>query len=233
MGSAVRAVLFDLDDTLLDGVAAAGAGIDGLLARCPPPPPARPAALRAWDTAFDQHFPRFLRGEVTHAESQAARLRAWAELTAVAVPDGAELDWYGYYVAAYQAAWAAYADVAPCLGALGGFRLGVITNGDGRQQRAMLAALGLADAFEVVIISGDAGFAKPDPRIFRLAASRLGLATGDCLLIGDNRATDIAGALGAGMRAVWLNRRAAPAAGDGVPELATLAGLPDLLAALP
>ncbi len=122
--------------------------------------------------------------------------------------------------------------MAPCLGALAGFRLGVITNGDGTQQRAKLAAIGLGESFEVVIASGDAGFAKPDPRIFRLAASRLGLAPGECLLIGDNPDTDIAGALGAGMRAVWLNRTAAPAAVDAVPELTTLAGLPPLLAAL-
>jgi putative hydrolase of the HAD superfamily len=231
MGSAVQAVLFDLDDTLMDSFAAARAGLDGLLARCPPPRPDRAAARRAWDTAFDQHFPRFLRGELTHAESQTARLRAWADMMAVAIPAGAEHDWYAHYLASYEAAWVPFADVAPCLEALAGFRLGVITNGDGGQQRAKLAALGLGTAFEVVIVSGDAGFAKPDPRIFRLAAGRLGLALGDCLLIGDNRDTDIAGAAGAGMHPVWLNRRAAPAAGDGVPELATLASLPPLLAA--
>jgi putative hydrolase of the HAD superfamily len=233
MGNAVRAVLFDLDDTLMDGTAAAEAGIDGLLARCPPPPPDRAAAVAAWDAAFRLTFPRYLSGELTHEESYATRMRAWADAMTVAIPAGAEMAWCEYYLAGYQAGWAAFADVAPCLGALGGFRLGVITNGYGGQQRAKLAALGLDGRFEVVIASGDAGFAKPDPRIFRLAASRLGVAPGDCLMVGDNPDTDVAGALGAGMRAVWLNRRADPAARDGVPELATLAGLPRLLGLSP
>jgi putative hydrolase of the HAD superfamily len=230
MGSAVRAVLFDLDDTLMDGHAASEAGLDGLLARCPPRD--REAARRAWDAAFDRYFPRFLGGELSHTATRAARMRFWADEMAVAVPADAELTWYGYYMAGYQAAWAAFGDVAPCLGALAGFRLGVVTNGDGCQQRAKLAAIGLDESFEVFIASGDAGFAKPDPRIFWLAASRLGVTPGECLLIGDNPDTDIAGALGAGMRAVWLNRGAAPAAGHPVPELTTLAGLPALLAAL-
>jgi putative hydrolase of the HAD superfamily len=109
---------------------------------------------------------------------------------------------------------------------LAGVRLGVITNGDGRQQRAKITALGLEDAFEVVICSGDAGFAKPDGRIFALAAARLGLSPDRCLFVGDRRDTDALGALAAGMSALWLNRKGAVAPDELVGEIRSLHELP-------
>src|SRR6202030_2055519 len=63
MTDACRAVLFDLDDTLLDGDAAWRAGVGKLLARCPQV--AHDVAISAWETAFHEHFPPFLAGELT------------------------------------------------------------------------------------------------------------------------------------------------------------------------
>ncbi len=188
MFDAVEAVLFDLDDTLLDGDAAWRSGMDRLLVRCPWVE--RAAAFRAWEAAFREHFPRYLAGALTFEESRVARIRSWAERVPVTVEAGAELSWFGDYLAGHEAGWIAFDDVASCLSALGSLRLGVITNGDGDQQRAKLAALGLGPVFEVVIASGDAGCAKPDPRIFDLAAARLGLPPGRCLFVGDRRDTD-------------------------------------------
>jgi putative hydrolase of the HAD superfamily len=223
----VRAVLFDLDDTLLDGDRAWRSGMDTLLARCPHVD--RTAAFHAWQAAFQEHFPRYLAGELTFEQSRVARIRSFAGLLDVTVGTGGELAWFDDYLAGYEAGWTAFGDVAPCLSALAGLRLGVITNGDGDQQRAKLAALDLAALFEVVIVSGDAGCAKPDPRIFHLAAGRLGLAPEQCLYVGDRRDSDALGARAAGMHAVWLNRRAASAPDDAVQEIATLAELAALL----
>jgi putative hydrolase of the HAD superfamily len=227
MNPGIEAVLFDLDDTLLDGTAATAAGMRGLLARCPAG--SFEAALAAWDEAFDEHFPRYLRGEVTMAESRAARIRAWAGRLGIAVEAGAEPAWYEWYRVGYEAGWARFADVAGCLDALAGLRLGVITNGDGAQQRAKVAALGLDGRFAAVIISGDAGFAKPDPRIFRLAAEGVGVPPERCLFVGDNRPGDAVGARAAGMTGVWLNRRGEPAPDDVVPQISSLAELPGLV----
>lgn len=223
----IEAALFDLDDTLLDSDAAWQAGVDALLGRCPHVD--RTAALEAWSETFSAIFDRFLAGEISLEASRAARLRAWADVLAVEVAAGAELDWFGDYQAGYEASWAAYDDVAGCLAALDGFRLGVITNGDGEQQRAKLAALGLAGRLEVIVVSGEAGFAKPDPRIFRLAAERLGLAPERCFYTGDRLDIDARAAQAAGMRAAWLNRLGRPPAGGGITEITTLAQLPALL----
>jgi putative hydrolase of the HAD superfamily len=225
----IEAVLFDLDDTLLDGTAAAESGLRALLARCPAV--SWEAAVVAWDEAFAEHFPPYLRGEVTMAQSRAARIRAWAARLGIPVGAGSEPDWFGWYLAGYEAGWAGFGDVAGCLGALSGLRLGVITNGDGEQQRAKLAALGLDGRFEAVIVSGEAGFAKPDARIFELAAASVGVPVERCLLVGDNRAGDAVGAQAAGMAGVWLNRRAEAAPDDEVPQIASLAELPALVRA--
>jgi putative hydrolase of the HAD superfamily len=232
--TAFDAVLFDLDDTLLDADTAWRSGIARLLTRCPQVD--RDAARLAWDTAFKRHFPLYLAGEMTFAEHQAARIRSWATLVDVPVPTGAELDWFGDYLAGYSAAWTAFADVAPCLTALAGMRFGVITNGESVQQRAKIAALGLTEAFAVVVASGDIGIAKPDPRIFRHAVRQLGTVPDRCVFVGDRRDTDALAAAAAGMKGVWLNRTfgeqvagAAPPAGEEIPEIATLAELPMLL----
>jgi putative hydrolase of the HAD superfamily len=230
MSDAIDAVLFDLDDTLLDGEAAWRSGVNRVLLRCPEV--AAPAALQAWETAFAEHYPRYLAGEMTQQECQAARIRSWAALLAVTVDAGTEMSWFGDYQEGYEAGWAAFGDVAACLSDLDGVRIGVVTNGDSEMQRAKLDTLGLGAAFEVVVASGDIGIAKPDPRIFHHAARQLRLPPTRCLYVGDRRDTDALAALGAGMTAVWLNRRGGVAPDGRVPQIATLSALPSLVRVL-
>ena len=79
------AVLFDLDDTLLDGAAAWRAGVARLCARCPGLEPI--VALDAWQAAFDAHFDRFLAGETTAEVMRAGRIRTWSDLVAATVAE--------------------------------------------------------------------------------------------------------------------------------------------------
>jgi HAD superfamily hydrolase (TIGR01509 family) len=67
-----------------------------------------------------------------------------------------------------------------------------------------VAAPGIRDLLDVVVVSGDVGVVKPDPEIFLLAASRLGLEPGEILFVGDNSRADIAGAAAVGMRTAWV-----------------------------
>jgi putative hydrolase of the HAD superfamily len=85
-----------------------------------------------------------------------------------------------------------------------GFRLGVVSNSDGRAASA-LEACGLLDFFEVVIDSGAVGVEKPDPRIFALALDRMGLAPGEALYVGDLYEVDVVGARAAGLEVVLLD----------------------------
>jgi putative hydrolase of the HAD superfamily len=86
------------------------------------------------------------------------------------------------------------------------YRLGVVTNGIDRVQRARLAASGLAPFFDAVVTSQSCGFAKPDPRILHVALDAMGVRPRHAVYVGDDPATDGAAARAAGVRFVWMDR---------------------------
>ncbi len=91
-----------------------------------------------------------------------------------------------------------------------GIALVVVSNSEGRLAE-LLAEIGLASLFPVIIDSGRLGIEKPDRRIFDHALAQLGRAPDDPaprVHIGDSYTADIAGALGAGWKAVWYGRQA-------------------------
>ncbi len=89
-----------------------------------------------------------------------------------------------------------------------GHTLVVVSNSEGRLAE-LLAEIGLADLFTVVVDSGRFGIEKPDPRIFQHALA--GLPVGEPPVhVGDSWSADIAGALAVGWRAIWYGRRAVP-----------------------
>lgn len=78
-----------------------------------------------------------------------------------------------------------------------GLKLGCVTNKAGRFTEPLLAATGLAPYFEVVVSGDDVARKKPAPDALLLAASRLGVAPGEAWMIGDS-ANDVASARAAG-----------------------------------
>ena len=100
-----------------------------------------------------------------------------------------------------------------------GLGLAVVSNFD-RRLPALLDALGLGVYLATVVLPSDAGAAKPDPRIFRLALERLGASAEQALFVGDDASRDLAGARAVGIRAAHVD------------DLATLADLPDRIGEL-
>ena len=91
-----------------------------------------------------------------------------------------------------------------------GWTLGIVTNGTTDHQLAKIERTGLAGLVDGWVVSEEVGYAKPDPRIFRIAARRCGLAdasawAADSWMVGDHAPADIAGARAAGLRSVWLD----------------------------
>jgi putative hydrolase of the HAD superfamily len=86
------------------------------------------------------------------------------------------------------------------------FRLALITNGAPDIQGTKIDGSNLAGFFETIIISGDHGFGKPDLRIFQLALERLKVTPHEAVMIGDSLNRDVAGARDAGIRTIWINR---------------------------
>jgi putative hydrolase of the HAD superfamily len=100
-----------------------------------------------------------------------------------------------------------FADVPKSLATLRdlGVPVGLITNGAGTQ-RELINALGITGLFDSIVVSGEHAVAKPDCAIFDLACAELGVAPEGTWHVGDSLEADIAGALGAGISAVWVNR---------------------------
>lgn len=113
------------------------------------------------------------------------------------------------------------------------YRLGLLSNyPSGDTIRASLAKEKLASHFDAVVISGDVGFIKPHPIMFRTALEELGVRADEALVVGDNWLADIQGAKRAGMYAAltvqWEEaERFEPQPGDIEPDF-TIAGLSEL-----
>ena len=165
---------------------------------------AHPAGPRGW-------WKRFLERFCEHLEAPEPSPFAAAEL---------------YHRFATPEAWEVYPEVPGVLASLrsAGLRLGVISNWDPRLPD-LLEQLDLARYFDAVVYSSAVGVEKPDRRIFLHTVGRLRVPPGTALHIGDGRLEDVEGALGAGLRALHLDRV------RGAGDLRDLSRLPVLLTA--
>jgi putative hydrolase of the HAD superfamily len=109
-----------------------------------------------------------------------------------------------------------------------GYRVGVVSNADGRVE-ALFDRVGLTPYVEFVIDSHTVGVAKPDPRIFRMGADRLGVAAEQCLYVGDLYAVDVLGARAAGLRPLLLDPFERHADWQDVDRIRTVVELPGWL----
>ncbi|MFB9328087.1 HAD family hydrolase [Paenibacillus aurantiacus] len=103
--------------------------------------------------------------------------------------------------------WQAYPFVADILQWLKerDYGVGLISNWD-HTARIVLEENGLASYFDHIVVSSEVNMAKPDTRIFQLAAQNAGVLPEHCLYIGDNYYDDVAGSVRAGMAACLVNR---------------------------
>jgi FMN hydrolase / 5-amino-6-(5-phospho-D-ribitylamino)uracil phosphatase len=96
-----------------------------------------------------------------------------------------------------------YEDALPALKLLSArYPLVSLSNGN-----AQLDLVGIAHYFQAAVSAKSEGVAKPDARIFQAAARAAGVKPEEVLHVGDDAALDALGALDAGMQAVWLNRQ--------------------------
>jgi FMN hydrolase / 5-amino-6-(5-phospho-D-ribitylamino)uracil phosphatase len=201
MLSDVRAIAFDLDNTLWD--------VEPVLERAE-------QCLAVW---LQEHCPRIA---LSREEMRSARERlasrephnahdvSYLRLTALA----AHAREHGYderlAAQAFEVFLAArneveiFADVAPALARLRRrYALASLSNGN-----ADLARIGLGTAFSVSLNAGQIGAAKPERRCFERLAQELLLPAAAIAYVGDDPCLDIEAARAAGLRTVWMNRRA-------------------------
>ncbi|GIG60693.1 HAD family hydrolase [Longispora fulva] len=225
-GRRVSAVLFDVDQTLTDYESSARAGIIAHCAELGVPSPRLPAAAGLWFRLEQEHFPRYLAGELTFADQR--RHRALGMRRALGGRGPGDPDaWFAAYLVHYEANLALFDDVPGCLDALSGLTLGVISNNDVDYTRTKLALTGIADRFAIAVGRDTYGAAKPSPVIFGSTCAALGVSAAETVYVGDSLPFDAQGATDAGLTGVWLDRSC------GLPrfarQISTLAELPGLL----
>lgn len=110
-----------------------------------------------------------------------------------------------------------------------GLRLALVSNGRVAVQSAKLASLGFSALLDAILISEAEGLRKPDAALFRRALQTTGLAAHETIHVGDHPVNDVAGAQGAGLRAVWLRDDHWPEPPGADAVIASLAQLPGLL----
>ena len=121
-----------------------------------------------------------------------------------------------------------YDDVLPALERLrGAYRLFTATNGN-----ADLTQIGLAHYFERRIAARQVGALKPDPIIFQKVVVGSDLALEEVAFVGDDPVMDVAGSTAAGMLGIWLNRDGSPWPEHLEPPGATITSLDEIGALL-
>ena len=85
-----------------------------------------------------------------------------------------------------------------------GLRIGLLTNGAASLQREKIEASGLGMFFDAAVVSGEIGTGKPEPEIFRHLLERLGVAPSASLMVGNSLARDVVGGRRAGLATCWL-----------------------------
>jgi len=88
-----------------------------------------------------------------------------------------------------------------------GCRLALLTNGSADMQRNKINRFGLADLFDLILIEGELGFGKPDPRVYERALDSLGVGPTDSWMVGDNLEWDVAQPQRHGIYAIWVDAR--------------------------
>jgi putative hydrolase of the HAD superfamily len=98
-------------------------------------------------------------------------------------------------------------------------RLALVTNGAPDVQREKLGRAALTHYFAAIVISAELDVGKPDPRIFTAALDAIGATADAAVMIGDSLPRDIRGAHNAGLRSIWVDRgEVVSKPGDAVPD---------------
>jgi len=216
----LRAVLFDIDDTLFSTTQFAGLARRNAVRAMVQTGLDLPEdvvlkeleeVLAEFSSNYDHHFDQLLR-----------RLR----------PKALESVNPALIVAAGVAAYhdtkfrelKPFEDVIPLLSALrsAGVITGIITHGWTIKQAEKIVRLGLVPHLEkrAVFISDQLGISKPNPKIYALALRDLGLLAPEAMYVGDSLSHDVTPPKSLGMKAVWARRasRFKPGPGDAKPD---------------
>lgn len=224
----ITTVFFDLDDTLFDHQYSRRCGLGGLRRMYPA---LMAADIHSMELFHEQliwsDYPRVLSGEIPIQDAMTQRICTLCMHFGVRLEPAEIPDAIRQYDSLYRDNRRA---VPGCHGLLEALheevRVGIITNGFSGLQREKIAVCGIGPFIDILVISEEAGYRKPDKRIFAQALGLAGSGPEESLFIGDSWNIDILPASASGIKAVWLNRYGNPCPDRSVArEITSYAGL--------
>jgi putative hydrolase of the HAD superfamily len=227
----IRAIGFDLDNTLFDHREAATRGLELLIDEKGWKYINDLSVGSEWHRLEDHFFAQYVAGTMTLMEHRRARMRGLLASTDVFV-ENRDLDaLWDDYLRHYSNSWVAYPDVTSVLSSLkaAGYKLAVLTNGQQAQQEAKLAAMGLTELFETCLAIGTVDALKPNRQAFEHLCRVLECDAEEVLFVGDDLDYDVRASINAGLKGVWLNRSGLNAPEDITSQITSLNALRGVL----
>ncbi len=231
----IRAVIFDLDDTLYDYKT-----LDREAGRR-----VRELVCKRLDISADRYEEAFLYGRSMTKErlgdmAASHNRMLYFQKTLEYLnckPLSLSLQMYETYWGTFLTQMELYPGVRALLDRLHEreIRVGVCTDLTAHIQHRKLEALGLADDIDCMVSSEEAGREKPAPEIFALCLEKLGLRPAQVCFVGDDYRRDVMGAAAAGMRVVWFRpdqgtvQKSGAEDYDVITDYKQMGSLPDIL----
>lgn len=199
---AYQAILFDLDGTLIDHYQATSDAVAhwSILAGAEPD-------VERWFELENRWFTAYEQGELSIQEQRRVRVREYLQQPRVS--DETADSMFQEFISVYFDHIQPYADALSALeqALVTGAKVGILTNGTKEIQQQKLQRAGLNLPGVELLASSDLGFSKPDPRCYQAALERLGVEASGTIMVGDNYANDVQGAVACGLTARHLDRR--------------------------
>ncbi len=193
----ISAVLFDLDETLLNRTASVAAFLNDQHKRFAGD--IGKVDMNVWRRRF---FELDQKGRVQKSIVYPAILKEFGGNAAAA---SVLFEDYKKRCCAFAQAFPGMREMLTALRSRG-IKLGIVTNGETVIQTPNIEALDLPTLMDAILISEEEGLRKPDVALFHRAAERLAVRPEQCLFVGDNPEVDIVGAHRAGMATAWFNQ---------------------------
>jgi putative hydrolase of the HAD superfamily len=207
----VKALLVDLDDTLLDYSGDVDRSWAEACSACCAPAELDAATLVA---AIAETRRWFWDDPERQRRERKNMLGAWEHIvefalerlgrTAPGLPAAIARD----FAARRRARMRLFPEALECLTALRrrGVPLALVTNGDATQQRDKIERHGLGGFFDAILIEGEFGVGKPEESVYRHVLRALGAAPAEAWMVGDHLEWDVGAPQRLGLTGVWIDR---------------------------
>ncbi|RPI13906.1 MAG: HAD family hydrolase [Ignavibacteriae bacterium] len=205
----IKAILFDLDDTLFDHRGSSRTALNQL----------KNSHLCFSNVSLDEierhhlkmleeiHINKVLTGLITVPEARRERIRSLFKLANFEI-DETQLEKYAaFYKSCYENSWQAVPGSIELLRELKKkYKIGVISNNLMEEQKRKVLRCGFTGLIDELVVSDEYKINKPDKRLFKILLDKLGVKAEEAILIGDAWEADIIGAANARIKTIWFNR---------------------------